>query len=372
MTTPYDVAVVGGGLAGAASCISARQHGLRVAWVAPEAAQTPLGDSLSESANAIVRSLGVAHLLESAEHRPQNTLFSAWGSARLGERHAITSPFGAGYVLNRTVFQAAMRRSAETGTTVWNAPCVACKPENGGWNLTLASGGGVQASALVDATGRAARLGRRFTTLHRLDRLVALATHVVPSSRLITPTPATLIEADENGWWYAALIATGMISLFYFSDPDLLPAQPARSPATLQALVANTRSVARWLDELDVRYTEPVRLASAGTTWLEAAAGCEHGAYWLAVGDAAMAFDPLSSHGMTSALWGGWHAGRLIRDALAGHTESLAHYQRALERGRRQFLMDRTRIYGLEQRYPASRFWARRHARNGEIKQNAR
>src|SRR5690606_1717028 len=101
-------------------------------------------------------------------------------------------------------------------------------------------------------------------------------------------------------------------------------------------------------------------------------AGCEHGAYWLAVGDAAMAFDPLSSHGMTSALWGGWHAGRLIRDALAGHTESLAHYQRALERGRRQFLMDRTRIYGLEQRYPASRFWARRHARNGEIKQNAR
>jgi flavin-dependent dehydrogenase len=53
---------------------------------------------------------------------------------------------------------------------------------------------------------------------------------------------------------------------------------------------------------------------------------------WLAVGDAALACDPLSSQGLFNALYSGLMAARALRSALAGDTDALADYDRTIAR----------------------------------------
>lgn len=360
MTAPYDVAVVGGGLAGAASCISARQHGLRVAWVAPEATQVPVGDSLSAAATPVMRSLGLLSLLADSAHRAENTVFSAWGQEQLRERHSFSSPLGAGCVVSRAVFEAAVRERVPKAVDRWFFACRSCKPYQGEWELQLDGGQSLRARSLVDATGRRSMIGRQFSSLRRTDRLVALSAVLKQGDSSITATPATIIESVRQGWWYVALLADGRLSLFYFSDPDLLPRQPTASAATLNELVGETRWVGTWLRELGAEYVEPARLHSAGTTWLFEPCGQQEGALWLAAGDAAVAMDPLSSHGMASALWAGWRSGRVIHDFHDARPDSLLRYRAAIESGRQQFLVNRKRIYSMEQRFAQSLFWQRR------------
>ena len=74
---------------------------------------------------------------------------------------------------------------------------------------------------------------------------------------------------------------------------------------------------------------------------------------WLAAGDAAASFDPLSSQGILTAVLMGREAARHI-DEPAAYAARYGEIVAAYERERRA-------MYGREQRWPAAPFWARRH-----------
>jgi flavin-dependent dehydrogenase len=85
-----------------------------------------------------------------------------------------------------------------------------------------------------------------------------------------------------------------------------------------------------------------------------------HGEGWLAAGDAAIAFDPLSSQGILSALYSGLKAGEAVIGSLVGDREALLHYDVNILKLYTQFLRDRRHYYGIERRWPASLFWQTR------------
>ena len=82
----------------------------------------------------------------------------------------------------------------------------------------------------------------------------------------------------------------------------------------------------------------------------------------MAVGDAAMAFDPLSSQGLTHALASGIRAGEALDCRLAGETTAMDEYDRQANEVLRAYSRMRGVYYGHEQRWPQSVFWRRRHA----------
>jgi flavin-dependent dehydrogenase len=82
---------------------------------------------------------------------------------------------------------------------------------------------------------------------------------------------------------------------------------------------------------------------------------------WAAAGDAAAAFDPLSSHGLTTALWGGRHAALAAAACLAGDPEPVARYAATLRDAMSAFLRQRGSVYAHERRWPDRPFWQRRH-----------
>ena len=87
------------------------------------------------------------------------------------------------------------------------------------------------------------------------------------------------------------------------------------------------------------------------------------GAGWVAVGDAAAAFDPLSSSGVINALESGIRAAKLITNTDGSSGNS---YDNWVARSVENFLRNRASYYELEGRWPNSPFWSRRHAERSQ------
>lgn len=356
------VAVIGGGIAGAAATISLAQSGLRPLWLAaPDDPQRiAVGESLSPAARPMLQSLGLGKILGCPPHRPSNTIFMSWGG-RLTERSASVHLEGSGWVLDRRHFEHDLGAEAATRAELVRTVVQRAEPNLKGWRLLLQGGEERSAAFMIDATGRAARFARGLATRRRIDRQVAVTAMLEQESDAVQPTPATLIEAVAAGWWYAALLPSGRLSLAFFTDPDLLPRSLSRDAGAFRAIWEKTHYVRRWIGEAGFVLSSPPHLASAATLRMDTAAGViSAGSAWAAAGDAAAGFDPLSSHGMTTALWTGIHAGRAAARWLAGDREPLMAYARAVQGGFDDFLSQRTAIYACEARYADAPFWKRR------------
>lgn len=362
MSQPIQVAVVGGGVAAAAACHTLFAQGIEPVWVAP---QHPVdhqwvGESLSAQGVRVLDSMGLCGLLEHPAHRPANTRFAAWGRAALIENHASTSVYGAGMVIDRGIFETGLLQQVQL------APCRAyltrAERIDGGFELSLSAGDSLRVAHVVDASGRAAVFARRYTEYCRHDQLIAAVAILTRKNNDVEPTPATIIEATPCGWWYAALLTGERLVVAYFSDPDLLPRGLSRHPNVWRDLIASSTHVSHWLAETGFQPQAAPRLHSAGTTWLQTpAVSYSDGASWIAAGDAALSLDPLSSHGLTTALWGGWQAGL----AMAARVRGLAgtafpDYAAKIHAGRTRYMQERASIYRLEHRYASMPFWCRR------------
>ncbi len=361
----HAVSVIGGGVAGAAACLALAQRGHSPLWLAPPETRgrEPVGESLSPAATPILAQLGLAAIIQSSRHRSARATFSSWGSDMLVERNAFLHLEGPGHVIDRRFFEEQMRDAASAVAESCHCGLArgTARPE-GGWLLALANGSEVTTDFVIDASGRAAVVGRSRAALERTDRLVAATAFLPHRDASVEPTRATLIEAVCDGWWYAALLPDGRLALAWFSDPDLTPPGLSRDIDLWRERIAGSVHIARWIADAGFAVEAPPRLVSAGTARLaNAGAAGDEASGWAAAGDAAAAFDPLSSHGLTTALWSGVQAGQAAAGWLAGDRDPLAVYAGRVAAGYARFLEQRAAIYACEQRFSRYPFWQRRH-----------
>ena len=83
---------------------------------------------------------------------------------------------------------------------------------------------------------------------------------------------------------------------------------------------------------------------------------------WLAVGDAALSFDPLSSQGLFNALFTGLAAAEAADSFLSGNSDSFAQYHQTTQAIFHAYRTKLAATYNAEKRWPAAPFWRRRHA----------
>jgi flavin-dependent dehydrogenase len=377
-----DVVVLGGGPAGAATAMTLARAGRSVVIVEKARYQRPrVGETLPPSARPLLARLGVWERFVGAGHVPSPGVLSAWGDAALHQTHFIRHPYGQGWHLDRQRFDRMLADAARrAGARLYcDAEITACTRAADGWLLGFASGvrsrrrqHQLRCTYLVDATGRAAALARRQGAKRRnADRLVGLAG--VLTARRDTDgraadacDPCTLVEACADGWWYSALLPGGRLIAVYLTDSDLLRRRDGSWrdgswQSFWQAQLRQTTNTRARLQAFDPQAFDPqaaLRVVAAGGARLD----CVSGEGWLAVGDAAMAFDPLSSQGLTRALAGGIHAGEALDSCLAGTTAATDAYRAEADAVFRTYARQHAIYYGHEQRWPQSVFWRRRQA----------
>ncbi len=320
----FDVAILGGGPGGAATALALRQLG-RSAVVVERSnyEKIRIGETLPPSVKRLLVSLGVWDRFIAQNHAPAVGIRSAWGHAELYDNDFIYSPYGYGWHIDRARFDEMFVLAAEqAGVHVYlGAQLVSClQNREGDWRLNIVSGAErklLKARFVVDATGRLARIARRQGVKRTaIDRLIAIVGFFSPARGQST-SHCTLIEASANGWWYSALLPDSRIVAAYMTDADLDSAAQRRCPRHWEDQLQSTRYTKARIGcrSLDA---EP-RVFAANTSRIEQFTGWN----WLAVGDAAITFDPLSSQGVFKALHSGLQAGRLINAHFKGAKSAL-------------------------------------------------
>lgn len=364
-----DVAVIGSGPAGSAVALELARAAVSVVVVDAGAGRgDKLGESLAPSVRPLLQQLGLWDAFLSDGHLASHGNRSAWGSDRLEQNHFITNPYGAGWHLDRRRFDDRLRQAAvKAGAACrMQTKVVAGQHDPDGWTLKLKPEGDAPASLhaayLVDATGRAGRVARRLNiTRRRLDNLVGFGQFLSPTTSGFEDS-ATLIEAMPDGWWYSALLPDGRLVVVCFTDADLPAARAVRERDGWQAALAATHYTSdRVTQHGGVSESEPI-VASAGTTLPAAVTGDG----WLAIGDAAASYDPLSSCGIATALASGIRGAAAVRRGLDGDPDALESYAASIYNGFRIYLDLHAKYYAAEPRWPTSPFWSRRAPNTGK------
>jgi 2-polyprenyl-6-methoxyphenol hydroxylase-like FAD-dependent oxidoreductase len=342
--TAHDVVIAGGGPAGCAAALALARHGVtRIVLVdAARPAGRRIGESLPPDARLLLARLGVLQSFLAAAHEPCLGSCSSWGSDELGYNDFLLNPHGTGWHLDRRRFE-----------TMLLDEVIAAGVEVRRDRFD----GSIAARYTVDATGMKAVVARDAGARRRfVDRLVCVCGYFDLGEATAFPR-LTLLEAVEAGWWYAARLPDGEAVVAFASDVETVRRLGAARPERWRALLAETRHVAAALAGCPF-LPESLRVHPAPSFVLDRAARGS----WIAVGDAASSYDPLSAQGIYKALDDGLRAAEAIAAALDGKRSAFDDYHDSVAARFEQYLASCRYFYGIEQRFPESGFWRRRKA----------
>jgi len=355
-----DVAIIGGGPGGSATAISLREHAPSLSVVLIEASHydgVRVGETLPPPARSILDHLKVWDKFCRLSPREVFGTSAAWGSTIPADNDFFYMPANRGWHLERNSFDAMLAGEAsERGATVVLGASLDDFEQSGdGWRLSLSTGATLRARFIVDATGAAVfarRLSARFECLDRLVGIVRFFEGDADDSRLF-------VEAFEHGWWYTAGLPNGKRIAACVTDADLVQHLKLGLIDEWERTLASVPAVASRLQQCKPSGALVIR--SSASRRLEPVAGEN----WLAVGDSASRFDPLSSQGILKAMRGGIFASYAISSRLLRDDDSdLRRYRRYVSEEFRSYCEVRTKYYRAEQRWPTSEFWCRRHSAN--------
>lgn len=352
------VLILGGGPAGCAAALTLRRYlpGVAVTQVARAAADVPaVGETLSPGVLPLLDYLGLREAFQGMGHLPCGGTASAWGGAQVMERSYLFSGRGRGWHLDRAGFDDWLwERAAQAGTHGVRARAVRAQRVSGLWRVELDGGHVVEAEVVIDASGRSAWLARQEDVLSRRDDALVAEARWFAHDGGQSAFDGALVEAVSDGWWYSASLPGLRGVAMFMTDHELRTDRPW--DARLDAAPATAARLASW------RADGRPLVRAANSQCAQAVTGDG----WVAAGDAAAAFDPISSMGIGFSLRSGMEAARVAAGMLDGDGDGDGEAAAAYAASIRQIYADyRNRlaaIYALERRWPLEAFWRRRQA----------
>jgi flavin-dependent dehydrogenase len=357
----FSVIILGGGPAGTATALALLKHGYSVLLLERSHYQDwRVGETLPPHVQPLLGSLGIWDRFLQSGPLPSAAIQAAWGSAQLYERQFIFRPFGPGWHLDRQRFDAMLAVAAEEAgaTLLRDTRVTRVSYDTGSWHLLIQKGEmplRLEASFLVDATGRLSWLARSLGRKRiAYDTMIGLVGVLRPQTSRTSLDAVLQLEAAEEGWWYSAPVPDGSLLVTYLTDRDYLTTSGLRhTHFWLSKLECTVHTLAR---SRGFQLDGDVRVKSASTSRLDTPA--DDG--WVAVGDAASTYDPLSAEGVCKALRSGVKAAETIHHQLMGNTGRVQMHLLEVANEFEDYLAQRVQYYRREMRWPTSLFWSRR------------
>lgn len=351
----YEVIIIGGGPAGGATSLTLMARGISncVVEARSESIHKP-GEAIPPNAKPLLEKLGLTNCVNDPKHRQYYGNKSCWGTDNLEQKEFIRDVYGHGFLLDRLHFENQLRDhvSKHGGDLFTGYTLKEIISKNDSVVVNIDNREDVkmlEGKFIVDATGRKASVANQFGQKKRqLDEQFALTFNAELNEgiqRQIT------VEATENGWWYAAPKGENELIVMFFTIQGLIPKKDEIS-AFLTKELSSSLHLSVLLDN-SILDLEQIKMIPAGTSRLD----IPFGKNWLAVGDAAYSYDPISSYGITSSLASGFYGGHAIASALKNEENAMETYQYLMETTFHKYMERKIRYYSEEQRWKDSEYW---------------
>lgn len=322
----YDVVIAGAGPAGCAAAIRLRQLDISVCLV-DDAKDTVLkvGESLPGAAIRLLNRLGIKdinQLLQKTDYSICIANVSAWGMDNWTYNDAIRNPENGGWHILRHKFDAALRQLAlQNGVDFYNAKIgkiIASDncdtPKKACYTVAFKTKeadlpSAISAQWLVDATGRTGSIIKQLQ-IERINYEEQLSAIVwLKPDDSINIDSTTRIKSVENGWWYSAKLPDNSRVIAFYGLADTVSKMVKSTPFFIAE--ANESKVLE--DAItEAAILEGVIARNAATSKAKDVIGNS----WIAIGDAALSLDPISSQGMFFALYSGIRGAETIASVM--------------------------------------------------------
>jgi flavin-dependent dehydrogenase len=326
-----DILVVGGGPAGCAAALGLARCGFEVVLVA-----TPRRPAVSEGLSE-----RVVRLLEQAGH--ERALATLGPSVRReASWHGVTTSANVEWVVERAAFDRALLEDVSAaGVRTVMAPVRRLRPAEDHWQGE-AGGHAYRAGFLVEARGRRAP-GRR--------RHGPPAIALVQTWSGLCRQACTAVAPFAEGFAWFATTGNGLGSL----QLVVASGRAADREASLAERLASVPTAHTWLD--GGRPCGPVTVRHAGTSRTQAPLEPAR----IRIGDAALALDPLSGHGVFEALASATAAVPVVTTLLRRPVDAAlarVFYEERVEQAFLRFARTARDFYRLEERWHDAPFWS--------------
>jgi flavin-dependent dehydrogenase len=349
LTNRFDIAVVGGGPAAATTALCLARDGWRVALVAPASSDgARVGETLPPEINPVLRQLGLWEPFLSQSPLASPGTISVWGSAAPTEIDFTPNPFGCGWHVERhRLDEMLLRHAADAGARIYSARVGCdrslCIKAGDGWLI-----GDVYAAFLVDATGRNGLRLENSAERHIEDVLLAFVLSISQDGTFLDQR--TCIETTPDGWWYSSLVPDRNSVAMFFTGAEVyrnkriaIAEQLQRAPLTRNRVDCGRLNGTR-IVYVPCGYRRTI-----------------FGENWVAVGDSASSYDPLSGRGILKALVQGRDAAQSIDARLRGNEDAIAGYASRVVADFEAYAWQRKMHYAQEQRWLNRTFWRKRN-----------
>jgi len=356
----YSVVIIGGGPAGSSCAIALANKGVKDILIieAGEYNKFVIGESIPPNTKKVFNSLGVFNAFRKENHLPCYGVCSYWGDNKRGYNDTVLSPFGHGWHLDRRKFNLFLSKQAQNKGIVLKTNATfkqGIKLDNGNYTISYTNNEEeitVSSKFVVDASGsRSVFAKQQGSKSISGEPLICLGRRfkINDTTKI---SSLTRIEAVENGWWYGAKLPNNEVLIAFYTDQETIKKTKIQQVDVWMEALSKTVSIKNGLHE-SMPIDEKIKGFPVHSFCLDTMAGEN----WLAIGDAASAYDPITSRGIYKSLTDACYAAECIAIMMNDPSYSLTSFKDYITVNYCNYLIERTHYYSSEQRWKESSFW---------------
>ncbi|ARV14113.1 tryptophan 7-halogenase [Polaribacter sp. SA4-12] len=373
----YSVIIIGGGPAGISCALALAKQGVKDILVveAGDYSKFVIGESIPPNSKRVLNSLGVFKDFLKENHLPCFGVCSYWGDDKRGYNDTVLSPFGHGWHLDRRRFNQFFSEQAQKNGVVVKTNATFKKSsqlKNGNFIVSyIKDDKEVQVTSkfVVDASGTRSLFAKQQGSIPIEGESLICLIRRFKINDTDKISSLTRIEAVENGWWYGAKLPNNEVLITFYTNQETLKRTKLSQVNHWMDALNKTVSIKKGVQET-MALDKNIKGFPVRSFCLDKITGNN----WLAIGDAASAYDPITSRGIYKSLTDGQYAAECIVEKLNNNLDSLVNFDNYVSKNYSNYILERAHYYASEQRWKESLFWKRFHQKSmietGFVKSN--